>query len=72
MTAAELIAKLQELPQDARVVVDGYEGGLVDVDYVTTVPILLNRNTADYYGPHEEWESYLGYKPDETAVYIPR
>lgn len=72
MTVAELIAELQEMPQDARVVVDGYEGGLADVDYVTTVSIVLNRNKADYYGPHEEWESYMDTEPDETAVYIPR
>lgn len=70
MTVAELITKLQEMPQDARVVGDGYEGGLVDVNTVTTVPILLDRHKADYLGPHEVWDSCMDTKPDETAVYI--
>ena len=74
MTVAELIAKLQEMPQDARVVVDGYEGGLEDVSNVNTISVVLNGNRPgfEYYGPHEEWEPYMDQEPDETAVYIPR
>lgn len=36
MTVAELIARLEEMPQDSRVVVDGCEGGLEDVSSVST------------------------------------
>lgn len=72
MTVAELIAKLQEMPQDARVVVDGYEDGLKDASLVQTIPVVLNANTSCCSGPHEQWESYMNVQPDETAVYIPR
>jgi len=72
MTVAELIAKLQEMPQDARVVIDGYEGGLEDVSTVQTTSIALNRNEPGIFGPHEEWDPYMDQEPDETAVYIPR
>lgn len=72
MTVAELIAKLQEMPQDARVVVDGYEDGLKDASLVQTIPVVLNANTSSWTGPHKQWESYMNVQPDETAVYIPR
>ena len=74
MTVAELITKLQEMPRDARVVIDGYEGGLEDVSSVSIIPVVLNKNgpRPDYYGLHEEWEPYMDQEPDESAVYIPR
>lgn len=72
MTVAELIAKLQEMPQDARVVVDGYEGGLDDASIVQTTLIVLNENEPGIFGPHEQWMPYMDREPDETAVYIPR
>jgi hypothetical protein len=53
MTIAELIEELQNYPQDTRVVVRGYEGGVNDVDYVEETEIYLNYNTASYYGKHE-------------------
>lgn len=68
MTVAELIAKLQTCPQDARVIVNGYEGGYCDVEATTPCPIKLNRNTAWYYGPHDEPEGDEA--PDEQAILI--
>jgi len=56
MTIAELIEELKNYPQDTRVVVSGYEGGVNDVDYVKETEIYLNYNTASYYGKHEEVE----------------
>jgi hypothetical protein len=41
MTIAELIEELQKYPQDTRVVVCGYEGGVNDVDYVEETEIYL-------------------------------
>ena len=58
MTIAELIEKLQEYPQDTRVVVRGYEGGLDDVRELEEIEIYLNCNMSTwYYGNHEEVSS---------------
>lgn len=54
MTVAELIEKLKEYPQDLRVVVHGYEGGVNDVGYFEEMDIYLNYNTVWFYGKHEE------------------
>lgn len=72
MTVAELIAKLQEMPQDARVVVDGYEGGYEDLSDVSTVDIVLNRYEGFPLGRHGDWLHRDGQEPHETAVYLPR
>jgi hypothetical protein len=40
MTVAELIEKLRAMPQDMRVVVDGYEGGFDDPKIFEQVVIL--------------------------------
>ncbi len=74
MTVAELIAKLRELPQGARVVIDGYEGGVEDVARVTMAPILVNvGDIADtMYGNHELCSESSERPADETAVYLPR
>lgn len=60
MTIAELIKKLQEYPEDTRVVIRGYEGGLNDVDEVELTKIYLNYYTASYYGKHEEESGVYG------------
>ena len=56
MTIAELIEQLQKYPQDTRVVVRGYEGGVDDVDEVELTEIYLNYNSVRYYGKHEKVE----------------
>ena len=53
MTIAELIEKLKEYPQDTRVVVRGYEGGVNDVEYLEDTYISLNKNTVWCYGKHD-------------------
>jgi len=58
MTIAELIEKLKEYPQDLRVVVRGYEGGVDDVTYFEEMEIYLNYNTSWFYGKHEEATPY--------------
>lgn len=79
MTVAELIAKLQELPQDARVVIDGYEGGLEDVEVVRVIEIIVGSKgpCSDLFGTHEQWfpavhDRPARKRPHETAVYLPR
>jgi hypothetical protein len=53
MTVGELIEKLQAMPQDARVVVDGYEGGVDDAADPALVTIALNVNASTWMGKHE-------------------
>ena len=58
MTIAELIDELIKYPQDTRVVVRGYEGGVDDVGGVKEIEIYLKCNMSTwYYGTHEEVSS---------------
>jgi hypothetical protein len=59
MTVAELIEKLKEYPQDLRVVVRGYEGGVSDVGDFEEIEILLDYNDSWIYGKHEEVRSSM-------------
>jgi hypothetical protein len=52
MRVDELIALLSEMPEDAGVVVRGYEGGVDDVVDVKLVPIQRNVHEEWYYGRH--------------------
>jgi predicted RNA-binding protein with PUA domain len=71
MTVAELIAKLQEMPQDARVVLENRYDGFDDADEVKAVPIVVGlRFNEGIGGQHGEWGSYLKEPPDATAVCI--
>lgn len=56
-TVKELIEKLKTMPQEAIVLLDGYEGGLSDIGTIKTASVDLNVNKEDYYGPHEESDS---------------
>lgn len=59
MTVAELVEKLRKMPQDARVLVSGYESGLNDPceksPRATQVHIGSDAGTS-YSGDHEECE----------------
>lgn len=66
-TVKSLITALEKLPQDAIVMVDGYEGGLADISQTEQATVKLNYHTEDYMGPHEEDE-----KGTETAVILRR
>jgi hypothetical protein len=56
MTVRDLIAKLQEFHPDLPVLVNGYEGGLVDLttSHVYTARVAFHHRSASYMGPHEE------------------
>lgn len=54
MNVAEYIKLLQALPQDARVVRDGYEDGVDDAQGPERIRIALNVNSKWYYGDHEQ------------------
>lgn len=68
MTVSQLIEALKSYPQDLRVVVSGYEGGYNDVDNFQNVNIVLNYNTAWYYGKHEDAESVHDDNTKKNAV----
>lgn len=71
MTVAELIAKLQEMPQDARVVLENHYDGLDDAVEVEAVPIVIGeRFPGGIGGTHGEWGRHMKGPPDETAVVI--
>jgi hypothetical protein len=71
MTVAELIAKLQEMPQEARVVLDNHYDGFNDVDDVETVEIMIGEPLPrGIGGTHSQWGRYIKKPPDETAVAI--
>ena len=56
MTVTDLIRVLETCPPDLRVMVQGYEDGVDDLepDCVLTRDVLLNVNEGWYYGRHEE------------------
>ncbi len=73
MKVKELIEKLKELDQEAKVVISGYEGGVKEVTTSQLVTIALNVNDEWYYGEHElltpHFNEYTDYSK-EKAVYI--
>lgn len=53
-TVAQMIAELQKLPPDMRVMVTGYEGGYHDASEPKVDDIRLNMHRgSSYYGPHD-------------------
>ena len=53
MNVTELIAKLQQMPPDAVVLLDGYEGGMCHVECVAQSVAQLNVRDDSWVGPHE-------------------
>ncbi len=53
LTVKELIALLQNQPQDLPVVVDSYEGGLDPVTDIAMVQIIDYPNRKEYYGIYD-------------------
>ena len=79
MTVRELIELLSEFRPDARVMVDGYEGGVAELNQVTMKDVLLNYHEGLwFYGPHEVVDSTEIADDDrdtftvESVVYLPR
>ena len=66
MTIKELIELLVQYPQEARVVVAGYEGGYNDIANINPIPLQLNVHKEWYYGQHERAGENVG----EQAVLL--
>ena len=54
MKVIDLIERLKEYRQDARVVVQGYEGGYDDVSIIKEITIRPASNLKWYYGRYEK------------------
>jgi hypothetical protein len=54
MTIKELVQKLQNYPEDTRVLVEGYEGGFDHVDRVREGVFVADISSKWYYGDHGE------------------
>jgi hypothetical protein len=74
MTVKDLIKKLEQFHPDMPVVIDGYEGGVNEVDYVIETDIILEYNDEWYYGKHELVTEFFEKDKFMTAkaVYLPR
>ena len=53
MKVKDLIKQLQELDQEAMVVISGYEGGCSEVSSAAQKQIALDVHKSWYYGSHE-------------------
>lgn len=73
MTVGEMILALARFPQEMRVLVSGYEGGLADPKPPVAARVDLDSHNSSVYGPHaregDGWD-----KPSATveAVLIER
>jgi len=64
MKVKELIQQLTQLDPEALVIVDSYEGGIIEPLSPREVEIVLDVHTEDYYGPHDLAS------PKETGIRI--
>lgn len=65
MKVKDLITLLSQMPADADVIIEGYEGGVDDVVKVELVTIKKDVNNKWYYGRH-----VIDEDGDTQAVYI--
>lgn len=62
MTVRELIDKLSQIEnQETRVMINGYEGGVNDINNIASiVDVALDVNDEWYYGKHERVDDMYG------------
>lgn len=76
MTVFELIIRLCFMPLFAKVIIDGYEGGVKDIEGIMKAKVIRNDEEREYMGKDDLFdEDYDGDKTvseTETVVYIPR
>lgn len=58
MKVKDLIEKLKEFDPDLMVVRPGYEGGVTEIDHISTIEVALNVNEEWYYGEHEQIDEF--------------
>lgn len=72
MNVKELIDILLTMPQDARVVTNGYEGGLDEIQPPQVAPIVADHGGDEWTGDHEWAGTHAKAPATETAVFIGR
>jgi len=78
MKVKDLIAQLQALDPELTVMVNGYEGGLKELNKVEVTEVVLDEHKyMSFYGPHERGEYVYEWgdepkKPRVKAVILPR
>lgn len=62
MTVRELIEKLSQIEnQETRVMINGYEGGVNDINNIASIiDVALDVNDEWYYGKHERVDDMYG------------
>ena len=58
MKVKDLIEKLKEFDPDLMVVRAGYEGGVTEINHISTIEVALNVNEEWYYGEHEQIDEF--------------
>lgn len=54
MTVKQLKSALEHYPEDALILVEGYEGGFSDIGLIKETRVQLDLNNEDWLGPHDE------------------
>ena len=70
MKVKELIEELKKLDPELMVVVDGYEGGVSELNTCGETTVKLDVNSEWWYGKHEECDP--SYDDAVTVCYLPR
>ena len=63
MTVKELVDALEGFPNDMRVLVDGYEGGMDDISPPRLARAHIGCYSGDYMGDHAECDDRTGTAP---------
>lgn len=72
MNVQQLIEELKKYPPEMRVIVNGYEGGYIDLEKVYVQSIRLNVHRKDdwYYGRHDDANYPMALLDDKTAPVV--
>lgn len=56
LTVGQLRTVLESYPENARILVEGYEGGFAEIGKIKETKVKLDHNSEDWLGPHDEVE----------------
>ncbi|MFH1026051.1 MAG: hypothetical protein V1764_05165 [Nitrospirota bacterium] len=72
MTVIELIERLQEYRQDARIVVQGYEDGFDDISIIDEITIRPAPDPQWYYGRYEKTDLKASQQSEQAVLLFGR
>lgn len=70
MTAAELIATLEDLPPDTPVLVEGYETGYDDIAGLKSLKVIRYRNAQEWDGEYQASEKFSNTGKDAVSAVL--